>query len=72
MQSGSNVADIGTRKGAQIKDVYTDSVWRSGYTWVTLDESDFPTMTVSGINFKNIKQDVNTEMLKYGKALGGM
>ena len=72
IQSSDNVADIGTRKGAQIKDVDRDSVWNKGMDWMRQEEKDFPTMTVDEINFKNIKEVVNSEMHKYGKILEGM
>ena len=72
IQSSDNVADIGTRKGAKIKDVDRDSVWINGEEWVTKEEKDFPTMTIYEINLKNIKDIVNKEMHKYGRILEGM
>ena len=72
IQSKNNVADIGTRKGAQIKDVSSDSNWINGLPWMTTDEDQFPTMTVDDINFSNIRDDFNAEMLKYAKVIEGI
>ena len=72
IQSKNNVADIGTRKGAQIKDVDSNSEWIRGQSWMTINEKEFPTMTLNDINFNNIREEVNAEMLKYAKVIEGM
>ena len=42
IDSENNMADIGTRKGAKIKDVCEGSSWMNGYAWASLPESEFP------------------------------
>ena len=72
IQSKNNIADVGTRKGVQVKDVEQDSAWMNGYPWMTTSERDFPTMTIHSLPLKRIKDDVNAEMLKYGNILDDM
>ena len=40
--SNNMIADVGTRKGAKIKDVGPDSVGIMGFPWMGLSESEFP------------------------------
>ena len=42
-------ADIGTRKGAKIKDIKQDSEWINGKPWRSMEECDFPLKTVQDI-----------------------
>ena len=44
-----NVADIGTRKGAQIADVGPESPWSCGLPWMRESEENFPLKTVKEI-----------------------
>lgn len=36
---------------------------------MTTSEKDFPTMAIQSLPLKKIKDDINTEMLKYGNIL---
>ena len=47
--SSENVADIGTRKGAQLVDVDSSSPWRIGHPWMSGEEKDFPLQSVEDI-----------------------
>ena len=49
VKSADMIADIGTRRGAQLKDVDQDSNWINGFEWMKGDLSDFPTKTVDEI-----------------------
>ena len=40
------IADIGTRKGATLDDIRSDSVWINGFEWMKGSQSDFPVKTV--------------------------
>ena len=48
--SDNMIADIGTRKGAKIKDVGPDSVWTMGFPWMGLSESEFPIKNISEVS----------------------
>ena len=50
IDSENNMADIGTRKGAKVKDISEGSVWMNGYEWASLPESEFPIKFVHEIN----------------------
>ena len=43
-----NIADLGTRKGAQIEDVGPESDWINGLAWMRDDEENFPVVEVKG------------------------
>ncbi|XP_066914563.1 uncharacterized protein [Clytia hemisphaerica] len=45
IQSNDNIADLGTRPGAQIKDVDQSSNWINGLPWMRLPSSQFPTQS---------------------------
>ena len=47
--SKENVADIGTRKGAQAADVDSGSIWAVGYPWMSEDEERFPLKSAKDI-----------------------
>ena len=49
LKSSDMIADIGTRPGAQLKDVDENSPWINGFEWMKGDSSEFPTMTVDQI-----------------------
>ena len=49
VKSQDMIADIGTRKGASIKDVGPDSDWIKGFPWMKGQKSDFPMKTASDI-----------------------
>ena len=42
VKSADMPADLGTRKGATVKDVSMDSKWQNGYDWMKLNSSEFP------------------------------
>ena len=44
------IADIGTRKGAKIKDIKQDSEWINGKPWMSMEECGFPLKTVQDIS----------------------
>ena len=47
------IADLGTRKGANISDVRLDSSWICGLTWMKGSECDFPIKTLREIVLDN-------------------
>ena len=42
LESENMMVDLGTRKGAQIKDVSEDGPWMSGKSWTKLPKEHFP------------------------------
>ena len=42
VQSQDNIADLGTRKGAQIADVGPESKWINGFPWMSESDENFP------------------------------
>ena len=44
MKSADMPAELGTRKGATLKDVNMESTWQNGFEWMRLNESEFLTM----------------------------
>ncbi|XP_066927641.1 uncharacterized protein [Clytia hemisphaerica] len=42
VNTNNMIADIGTRKGATLKDVSRTSTWINGFDWMHLDHSQFP------------------------------
>ena len=49
VKSADMPADLGTRKGATLKDVDMDSSWQNGFDWMKLNESEFPVKTYNEI-----------------------
>ena len=49
IQSGDLIADLGTRRGAKLKDVDVDSHWINGYEWMRKDRSLFPIKAVDDL-----------------------
>ena len=49
VKSADMPADIGTRRGATLADVSSDSAWQKGYDWMTKDVSEFPAQTYDDI-----------------------
>jgi hypothetical protein len=49
VRSCDMIADLGTRKGAQIEDMKQSGQWVKGKPWMRLPESEFPVSTVSQI-----------------------
>ena len=49
VKSQDMIADIGTRKGATIKDVGPESQWINGFDWMRGPESEFPMHSTSEI-----------------------
>ena len=44
VRSKDNIADLGTRKGAQIADVSPESDWINGFPWMKENDENFPIM----------------------------
>ena len=56
------IADIGTRRGATLKDISAESVWINGYPWMKLDVKEFPTKTIEEIKLDQQELNaINTE-----------
>ena len=54
--------DIGTRRGATLKDISVESLWINGYPWMKLDVKEFATKTIEEINFGQQELNaINTE-----------
>ena len=51
-ESKNMIADLGTRKGAQIEDVADDSEWICGFTWMRKVAENMPIQKVSNLNLK--------------------
>ena len=76
IQTSDMIADIGTRKGATIQDVDSNSIWINGFEWMKYEESKLPFHSVDAIKFSNseereMKQEVilntasyNTDIVK--------
>ena len=65
VRSGDMIADLGTRKGAEISDVSKDSEWNTGKSWMKGEECDFPVKTVKEIILTNSeKSEVGCESTK--------
>ena len=58
VQSGDMIADIGTRKGVQLHEVKSNSIWINGHNWMTAEPAKFPAMTINNIklNSSQIKE----------------
>ena len=50
IRSENMIADLGTRRGATLKDVNNESSWFNGYDWMTQEPSEMPIQMVSQIN----------------------
>ena len=60
--SKQNIADLGTRKGAQISDVGPDSCWINGLPWMKGLEHEFPLQKVEDLILSvKEKSDANKE-----------
>ena len=57
ISSTDMIADIGTRRGATLKDISAESVWINGYPWMKLDVKEFPTKTIEEIKLD--QQELN-------------
>ena len=64
VRSKDNIADLGTRKGAQIKDVGPESDWINGLPWMREDEESFPLIEVKQLVLtSNEKGDADKEKI---------
>ena len=63
VRSKNMIADIGTRKGAKIKDVEQDSEWINGKPWMSMDECDFPLKTVQEEANEIEKESINLGLI---------
>ena len=50
IDSGNNLADLGTRKGLKVKDVSPGSDWIEGRAWMKGSVCEFPVRSISEIN----------------------
>ena len=63
VRSKDMIADIGTRKGAQIQDIDSNSDWINGYPWMRLSNLDFPVktytdMSLDGSDLKSVTEEM--------------
>ena len=57
------IADIGTRKGATLKDVSRTSTWINGFDWMHLDHSQFPLKSAENLKLSDSEiTEVNKEV----------
>ena len=64
VKSENMIADLGTRKGANIEDIGPDSVWNRGLPWMRDEESNFPLKSVDDIVLSTReKADANKERI---------
>ena len=49
VESEKLIADLGTRRGAKLKDVDSNSAWINGYDWMRKPESSFPIISVKDL-----------------------
>ena len=61
VDSGNNLADLGTRKGLKVNDVGPGSDWLEGLEWMKGNVSEFPVKSISEINLSN---DIRCEAQK--------
>ena len=60
--SSTDMMDIGTRRGATLKDISAESLWINGYPWMKLDVKEFATKTIEEIKFGQQELNaINTE-----------
>ena len=52
VKSSDNLADMGTRRGATIADISSDSEWINGKEWMRGKVEDFPVSTVDEVRFQ--------------------
>ena len=56
------IADIGTCRGAILKDISAESVWINGYPWMKIDAKEFPIKTIEEIKLDQQELNaINTE-----------
>ena len=51
------IADMGTRKGTKIREVWKDSEWINGKPWMRLDASEFPVKTIFEISWSRDERE---------------
>ena len=56
VQSTDMMADLGTRKGARVKDITQTSEWVNGKEWINRCESEFPVNTVNQITMSGAEK----------------
>ena len=54
------ITDIGTRRGATLKDISAESAWINGYPWMKLDVKEFRTIEEIKLNQQELNA-INTE-----------
>ena len=60
VKSSENLADMGTRRGATIADISSDSEWINGKEWMRGRREDFPVTTMEEVRF----QQADVESIK--------
>ena len=56
------ITDIGTRRGATLKDISAESAWINGYPCMKLEGKEFPTKTIEDIKLDQQELNaINTE-----------
>lgn len=63
VNTNNMIADIGTRKGATLKDVSRTSTWINGFDWMHLDHSQFPIKSAENLKLSDSEiSEVNKEV----------
>ena len=63
IESHDMIADIGTRRGATLKDIDQQSVWINGYPWMKLPSDQFPSLKPNEIRLSDADEaEIKKEM----------
>ena len=57
IKSSDNLADMGTRRGATVADISSESEWINGKEWMRGKREDFPVTTVDEVRFQQADVD---------------
>ena len=68
--SKDNMADIGTRKGCQIKDVEQNSLWINGHDWMHQERNQFPVQSVQDVILSNAELAEVMKEVNYARCYG--
>ena len=63
-------ADLGTRKGAKVRDVGPESDWICGYNWMRMSEHDFPLKTAAELILPSYRTPERSALLIWMKGVG--
>ena len=65
VHTSNMIADIGTRKGATLSDVDSNSLWINGFDWMKKDKSQFPVKAVEELKLDSVSLcDLKNEYIK--------